>query len=252
MKKMLYLISVLFFMSTCTKHQDYEPIDYSVQMDVRGRLINAKTREPLQNIPLHVEEASLGPKWEWYYAAVAHDTTNSDGTFQLNFKIDYPLHLFLGNLKIDSIPPNYQRGVRIDDEYSNIFCKLDGAGYRIEANNINYLLEIFPLTKAYFVKPNIPTGWEQDTLTLKVINLVETPGELGWECLNINAYPAIFIFRLNNTQKWLTDLKKVRNLFLGDRLYIEYTIRNGTVKKSGSFSKVCAIGDTTAVELPLW
>jgi len=252
MKKILYLLVLVFFLSSCIKDHDYEPVDYSVQMHITGKLIDAQTQEPLPNIPLQVENTGLDAHWNWYFVAVARDITHSDGTFRMDFKLDGPLHLENVHLKIDSILPDYQRGARINGEYNNVFCKIEGAGYPIEQSEVNYTIELFRPAKAYFVKPNIPTGWEQDTLNLKVYNLVESPNYYGWECLDIHVYPAIFEFRLNNTQVWVTDLKRVRNLFLGDKLDIEYTIKNGIVKKSGSFSKVCALGDTTAVELPLW
>jgi hypothetical protein len=85
-------------------------------------------------------------------------------------------------------------------------------------------------------------------LKLHIENLIPTPGSRGWELANLSTD---YEFKLKNIQKWL-DLKHVRNLNLGDKLDITYSIRNGQVKKAGSFSVSCAIGDTTAVDLPLW
>lgn len=246
------MVGLVLLVYACTKPNEYEPVEhYPVPIHLKGKVVDAKTGLPLANIPLRVEESGIDLDWNWYFVTLAQSTTLSDGSFQLDFMISSDLSTRFENLKIDSLLPGYQYGARINGTYGNAFCTIEGEGFPITQNNGSFLVELFPVTQAYFAKPAIPAGWELDTLSLEVTNLIEYPGSSGWECMDIDHYPARFELRLNNLQKWL-DLKKARNVFLGDKLSISYTIRNGAIKKSGNFNAVCPIGETTMVELPLW
>lgn len=153
------------------------------------------------------------------------------------------------NLRMDSVPPGYQPGARINGKLCRVMAKeriLQEEAF-LKDNGV-YLVELMPYTKARLLKPVIPEGWAQDTLVLEVKNLVEDPDNKGWEIASLGSS---FEFRMYNSYHW-QNLAKVRYLNLGDQLDFTYTIKNGVVKKNGTFSVQCAMGDTTDIVLPLW
>jgi len=239
MKKLYLLLGVLLAMGSCIQEKD------PVYIEITGMVTNAKDNVSVEDITLSINHYKFLESW-WGYRRLDWDKTNAKGEFRLSF---YQSNDFLSakpELNIDEIPSKYQQGARINGKYYKLLCL--GSGYEDLEDNGNYLVELIPLTKAYFVQPTIPAGWENDTLMLKVSNLILDTNSKGVPC---GTDSVDFTLRLNNQEEWL-NLQKARNLHLGDVLTIKYTIKNGTVKKSGIFDKSCAIGDTTAVELPLF
>jgi hypothetical protein len=250
MKHLLFIVLVSYFIIGCSKSDPVDKNNNDILIFLSGRIVDAKSQAPIQGTSIRAEQFGIAfPSGEYYYSSLSKNTTDEYGRFNLSFEASSYSTMDYINLRMDSVPDGYQLGARINGQYCRVLAK---EWFRSEeaflVSGQEYLVELIPLTKAFFNKPIVPTGWGNDTLDLHIENLVPSPGSLGWELANFNTQ---FEFKLNNTQKWL-DLKKVRNLNLGDQLDIKYVIKNGQVKKSGNFSVICAIGDTTAVDLPLW
>ncbi len=236
MKRYYLLLAFLATMVACKKEEE---------IFISGKVVNTIDNKAVSNLRMtlgYSEFFGIG----WQYKQLASDFTDSKGEFELSYKEEVHFLSLKPHLNIDQIGNEFQRGARINGKYYRMLCFR--IGFDGLENNGYYVVELLPVTKAYFLKPTIPLGWGADTLILNVENLVLNPGSNGGEC---GVDTSAFAFRLVDQEGW-KDLKIVRNLFLGDELNIHYTIKNGGIKKSGTFKKSCIPGDTTAVELPIW
>lgn len=249
MKSAKLLLVLLLWISACNKDNDEPGSVPDRTINISGQMVDAKTQTPIGNWRIRAEALQINSSWEYVYEALDYVNTTQDGRFELAFPLDYDIMLDYINLRLDSVPPGYQPGARINGKLCRVLAKewiLREEAF-LKDNGV-YLVELFPFTKARLLKPVIPAGYAQDTLVLDVENLVEDPSNKGWELASLGSS---FEFRMYNSYQW-QNLAKVRYLNLGDQLDFTYTIKNGVVKKTGAFSVQCAMGDTTDIVLPLW
>ncbi|MBL7810287.1 MAG: hypothetical protein JNN28_20865 [Saprospiraceae bacterium] len=237
MKKHYLFLGFLLAIFGCVKDD---------QINISGKIVNMKDNQPVGNITIIAGYYQFSDIW-WEYKELASDMTSTKGKFELAFEeVHSGIFSSKPELHINSLGAAFQPGAKINGAFYKMLC-LDH-GFKDLEDNGYYLIELIPVTKAYFIKPNIPPGWEIDTLTLNIENIVLDPQSNGDVC---EFDTTTFTLRLDNVHGW-EDLQQVRNLHLGDELTVHYAISNGVLKKVGTFSKTCTIGDTTAVALAIW
>ena len=247
MKKIALLFFLAFFMSTCQKDSDTNPPPPppDVKYIINGMVVDILTQKPVSGVAIYVNRTW----WEGlteHFVETGRSVTDSAGKFEIVRLLDCG-HCIL---KVSDIPSEYQgtlyiNGVRETSAgwhgiWDNFF------GYEIAIDSY-YKIELIPDTYAKIVKPVLEPGWEHDTLELSTENMC-LPGDCFsgyFEC----SLSGRMTFPINDLQAW-DNLAEPRYV-IGKHVDISYKIKNVVVKKSGSFTVECAIGDTTAIELPL-
>lgn len=239
MKKYYLFLGFLLAVFSCVKDD---------QINISGKIVNIKDNQPVGNITIIAGYYNFIDIWSgWDYIVLASDITGTKGKFELAFKeVHGGVLSSKPELHINTLGSAFQPGAKINGKFYKMLCLNNG--FKDMEDDGYYLIELIPVTKVYFLKPGIPPGWENDTLTLNIENLVLDPHSNGDVC---EFDTTTFTLRLDNLNGW-EDLQKVRNLHLGDELTVHYAISNGVLKKAGTFSQTCTIGDTTAVALPIW
>ena len=250
MKKILLFWGILLLFLSCHKEpKTYEDEPYVSA--ITGTVTDALSKEAIKDIPVYIlyEAWDIGCPWGYCGLEILDEAnTDSLGRFRLAYSVSSAaVNNISINFKTRTIPGGYQYGARINGKYCHTYCKEfmfhDEAILR---NGSSYNVELIPNTSAYLVKPSIPAGWEHDTIQLKIENLQEV--DFHGALCGANSE---FSFRINNPLGW-QNIRKPRLLYLGDQIAISYTIRNGVVKKAGTFSKTCAIGEVNAIDLTIW
>lgn len=245
MKNLIIMLVLAVAIGGCRKSK--ADLDY----DITGQVVNIVSGKPISNIRVVLTRTTV----ECLFCNIETEVLDSTVTdANGHFALDYPLKEGAGsyNFKLRvAIPPGFQFGVRMEGLDVPLGCLFSGVDASKDGNF--YPIALMPIPYIKIVKPVVPAGWESDTLELSSSNLCFSYDPCYFSdtyFLSCMAFDSK-IFALKDVSAW-RDLEYPRQLDVGNKIRFSYTIRNRTVKKSGSFEAVCAFGDTTSFVLPLF
>ncbi|MBK8921283.1 MAG: hypothetical protein IPM81_07185 [Saprospirales bacterium] len=262
MQRLLFLLVLALFLSVCQKEPAPPPWPPLPLPDlgyvVRGRVVDIVGQEPVPGVALFVEQQYLACFWCIpARKEMGHDTTDTAGRFEMRIQLpDEKERMNDFYLKFRDMPAGFQQGAAVNG--ATAFC-MNYAGLNYLANwgcgvtdEGYYKIELRPYTWARFVRPVLPPGWATDTLVLKTTNLFlpDCAPPYLWDPCLVPYLPCETAFPMTDADRWHA-LALPTALISGNQTTVTYTVRNGAVKKTGSFTVDCVYGDTTEIYLPL-